>query len=175
MLWPHTWAHKNIRNIFMAFYSNATYRVVVPADDDWVLVVTDGVLKNDWVLVVDRTSHGSEIRAVWCVAICVRPIYMMTSPNEDIFRVTGLCARNSQVTGEFPAQRPVTRSFDVLFDLRLNKRLSKQLCGWWFETPSSSLWRHCNDIGAFDRLNQGALKFWFEIETGSLRPDPTPK
>ena len=28
-------------------------------------------------------------------------------------------------TGEFPTQRPVTRSFDVFFDLRLNKRLSK--------------------------------------------------
>ena len=35
------------------------------------------------------------------------------------------CAGNSQVTAEFPAQRPVTRSFDVFFDLRLNKRLSK--------------------------------------------------
>ena len=43
-------------------------------------------------------------------------------------------------TGEFPAQRPVTRSFDVFFDLRLNKRLSKQSRGWWFETPSRSLW-----------------------------------
>ena len=30
------------------------------------------------------------------------------------------------VTNEFPAQRPVTRNFDVFFDLRLNKRLSKQ-------------------------------------------------
>ena len=46
--------------------------------------------------------------------------------------------------GEFPAQRPVTRSFDVFFDLRLNKRLSKQSWGRWFETPSRSLWRHCN-------------------------------
>ena len=36
--------------------------------------------------------------------------------------------------GEFPAQRPVTRSFDVFFDLRLNKQLSKQPWGWWFET-----------------------------------------
>ena len=43
-----------------------------------------------------------------------------------------------------PAQRPVTRSFDVFFDLRLNLRLSKQLWGWWFETPSWSLWRQCN-------------------------------
>ena len=46
-----------------------------------------------------------------------------------------LCAGNSPVTGEFPLQRPVTRSFDVFFDLRLNKRLSKQSWGWRFETP----------------------------------------
>ena len=39
-----------------------------------------------------------------------------------------ICAGNSPVSGEFPAQKPVTRSFDVFFDLRLNKRLSKQ---WW--------------------------------------------
>ena len=57
-----------------------------------------------------------------------------------------ICAGNSPVTGEFPAQRPVTRSFDVYFDLHLNKQLSKQLWGWWFETHSWSLWRHCNVI-----------------------------
>ena len=45
----------------------------------------------------------------------------------------------------FPTQRPVTRSFDIFFDLRLNKRLSKQPWGWWFETPSWSLWRQCNE------------------------------
>ena len=56
-----------------------------------------------------------------------------------------LCAGNSPVTGEFPSQRPVTRSFDAFFDLRLNKRLSKQSWGWWFETPSCSLWRNCNE------------------------------
>ena len=47
-------------------------------------------------------------------------------------------------TGEYPAQRPVTRSFDVFCDLRLNKRLSKQPWGWWIETPPWSLWCHCN-------------------------------
>ena len=57
-----------------------------------------------------------------------------------------LCAGNSPVTGEFPAQRPVTRSFDVFFDLCLNKRLSKQSWSWWFETPSHPLWRHCNEL-----------------------------
>ena len=54
-----------------------------------------------------------------------------------------ICAGNSPVTDEFPTQRPVTRSFDVIFDLRLNKRLSKQSWGWWFETLSRSFWRHC--------------------------------
>ena len=47
-------------------------------------------------------------------------------------------------TGEFPSQRPVTRSFDVFFDLRL-KRLSNQSCGWCFQMALNSLWRHCND------------------------------
>ena len=55
-----------------------------------------------------------------------------------------LCVGNSPVTGEFPSQRPVTRSFDMFFDLRLNNRLSKQSWGWWFETPARSLWRNCN-------------------------------
>ena len=56
-----------------------------------------------------------------------------------------ICAGNSPVSGEFPAQRPVTQSFDVFFDLRLNERLSKQSLGWWFETPSHPLWRQNND------------------------------
>ena len=43
-----------------------------------------------------------------------------------------------------PHKRPVTRSFDVFFDMRLNKRLSKQSWGWWFETPLRSWWRYCN-------------------------------
>ena len=48
------------------------------------------------------------------------------------------------ITSEFPAQRPVTRSFGFFFDLRLNKRLSKQSWDCWFEMPPRSLWRHCN-------------------------------
>ena len=55
-----------------------------------------------------------------------------------------ICAGNSLVPGEFSTQRPVTRSCDVFFDLRLNKRLSKQSWGWWFETLSRPLWRQCN-------------------------------
>ena len=60
---------------------------------------------------------------------------------ETFSALLALCAGNSPVTGEFPSQRPVTRSFDVFLDLHL----SKQSWGWWFETPSRSLWRHSNE------------------------------
>ena len=51
---------------------------------------------------------------------------------ETFSMLLALCAGNSLVTGEFPSQRPVTRSFDVFID-HLNKRLGKQSWGWWFE------------------------------------------
>ena len=66
-----------------------------------------------------------------------------------------LCAGNSPVSGEFPAQRPMKRSFDVFFDLRLTKRLSKHSRGWWFETLSRSLSRHCNDLSISKSIFQG--------------------
>ena len=52
---------------------------------------------------------------------------------------------NPPITSVFPSQGPVTQRFGVLFDLRLNKQLSKQSRRRWFETQSRSLWRHCND------------------------------
>ena len=63
---------------------------------------------------------------------------------ETFATTLAICAGNSPVPGEFPVQRPVTRSFDVFFDLCLNKRLNKLSWGWWFETPSCPLWRHRN-------------------------------
>ena len=41
---------------------------------------------------------------------------------ESCSALPALCEGNSLVTGEFPSQRPVTRSFDVFFDLRLSKQ-----------------------------------------------------
>ena len=52
---------------------------------------------------------------------------------ETFSALLAICAGNSPVPDEFPTQRPVMRSFDVFLDLRLNKRLSKQSWGWWFE------------------------------------------
>ena len=78
---------------------------------------------------------------------------------ETFSALLALCAGKSPATGEFPSQRPVIRSFDVFFDLHLNKWLSKQSRRRWFKqsrrrwfkqskhrwlvTPSPSLWCHC--------------------------------
>ena len=51
---------------------------------------------------------------------------MMTSLNVNIFRVSGPVCGEFPFIGEFPSKRPVMQSFDVLFDMRLNKRFSKQ-------------------------------------------------
>ena len=65
---------------------------------------------------------------------------------ETFSELLAICAGNSPVPAEFLAQKPVTRNFDVFFDLRLNKQRSKQPWGWWFETLSCPLWRHCNAV-----------------------------
>ena len=92
------------------------------------------------------------------------PKFMMTSSNGNIFRVTGHLCGEFTGPGEFPAQRPVMRTFDVFFDLRLNNRLSKQSWGWWFEMQSCSLWRHCNVAGMLiDFTKQIAIMQWVQI------------
>ena len=61
-----------------------------------------------------------------------------------------LCERNPLVTGGFPSQRPVTRTFEVSFDVSLNKLLDKQLSSWWLETPRRSfvvtMYRWCCNL-----------------------------
>ena len=75
---------------------------------------------------------------------------------ETFSALLAICVGNSSVSGELSAQRPETRSFNVFFDLRLNKPLSKQRRGWWFETLSRPLWRHGND---FD-INQHSTHYF---------------
>ena len=71
------------------------------------------------------------------------------------FRVLALCEGNPPVTGGFPSQIPVTRSFDTFFDRRWNKRLSKQSRRRCFETSSRWLWRHCNATARIDTAAPG--------------------
>ena len=105
---------------------------------------------------------------------------MMTSSNGNIFRVTGLLCGEFTGPGEFPSQRPVTRSFDVFSDLRLNKRLSKQSQGWWFQTQSRSLWRYCNALlfctwcglhfGNFPNVYHSNISIWLLLTDANFVP-----
>ena len=121
--------------------------------------------KDHGVLLLNRLSHTSV--GIWfvlllysltieiyikttCGLICktipqLMPGMMTPSNGNHISALLALCAGNSPVTGEFPAQRPVTPgTLMFFFDLRLNQQLSKHWRRRWFETPSHSLWRHFN-------------------------------
>ena len=63
---------------------------------------------------------------------------------ETFSTLLAICAGNSPVSSEFPTQRPVTRSFDIFFDLRLGEQLNKHSWDWWLETPLRPLWRQSN-------------------------------
>ena len=92
---------------------------------------------------------------------------------ETFSALLAIYAGNSPVPGEFPALRPVTRSFDISFDLRRNKRLNKQSWGWWFETLLRPLWRQCNEfypcisLSGAGVVTAGMIKPWtvFVIES----------
>ena len=89
--------------------------------------------------------------------------WIMMSSHGNIFRVTGPLQGNPLVRDGFPSQRPVTRNFDVSFDLRLNKWLSKRSRRWRFETPSRWLWRHCNDNWLYFGLG-----YWYLFVTNLI-------
>ena len=84
----------------------------------------------------------------------------LTTPHDDVSAKLAIFPGNSSVTGEFPAQRPVTRSFDVFLVLRPNKRLSKQSRGWWFQMHSRPLWRHCNLSASLPGVVRLASRRW---------------
>ena len=113
---------------------------------------------------ISMGEHSFHIHGGALISYIYMSCFMMTSSNGNMFCVIGFCAGNSlvtagnsPVTGEFPSYRPVTRSFDVFFALRLNKWLSKQSIRRWFETLSRSLWRHCNVVTNSDPVIQAAV------------------
>ena len=104
-------------------------------------------------------SKTSFIYSVWNIALRTRVAITQVRQRPQRFLWTwwrhqmetfsallALCAGIPLVTGGFPSQGPVTRSFGVFFHLRLNKRLGKHSRRQWFETPSRSLWGHCNKM-----------------------------
>ena len=91
-------------------------------------------IKNKWLILSFVIAFHCQLPSFHCST-------WWRHQMETFSALLAICAGYSPVTGEFPAQRPVTWSFDVFFDLLL----SKQSWGWWFETPSCPLWRHSNE------------------------------
>ena len=102
-----------------------------------ILQLLDGIILMLRLYNAEYVDHD----AVYLIQYAHDWLYMMTSSNGNIFRVTG------SLRGEFTGRqwRPVKRIIDVFVELRLNRRLRKQSWGWWLETPSRPLWRHCNE------------------------------
>ena len=130
---------------------------------DRIVKMLTVVYKNDkiyWQKITDMLCKMSLYSFIW-TSHGTTPCWR--HPMETFSSVLVLCAGNSPVTGEFPAQRPVTWSFDVFFLIwTLNKRLSKQSWSWWFETPTCSLWRHWNVVWGYWAINTLQRKCHFD-------------
>ena len=112
-----------------------------------------------WIQAYDDEC-GPSVFNVLMTQSCVVGL-MMTAWNGNIIHITGPLWGDSpsqrasyveDVTIGFPSKCPAMWTFDVFFDVRLNKRLSKQSRCRWFDMPPRSLWHDCNDPGIGRRL-----------------------
>ena len=146
-LWGESTGHQWIFLLKKQYYSTLMFSLSWAWTNCWRLK------QNTEIVSMSRHHHGSTSFTWW------------RHQMETFSALLALCAGNSPVTGEFPAQRPVTWSFDVFFDLRLNKWFSKQSWGWWFETSSHSLWCHCNEKTVFNVFRSPLSSFCAEKPT----------
>ena len=100
----------------------------IPSHIYWCIIFFTVMIQFVGVSFWNLHIMGTQLIRFWLVNLwlCNRIVSLWRYQIETCCALLAICAGNSPVTGEFPAQRPVTRSFDVSFDLRLNKRLSKQ-------------------------------------------------
>ena len=109
---------------------------------------------------VSRAGTSSYIpQLLWDVVTCPCPWCLLLAQRSWIMGMHDDVIKWKQFPRCWPCVRIIHRSpvnshhkgqwrgaYDVFFHLCLNKRLSKQWWGRWFETPSRSLWRHCNGL-----------------------------
>ena len=136
------WVKSRTEIIEISFYITST---VLNKRSGWHFLCN--TLWNCWITNLSLTINAFHY------SFYVSKVSWWRHQMETFSALLALCAGNSPDPGEFPSQRPVTRSFDVFFDMRLYKRLSKQSWGWLFETQSRSLCRHCNgELYVWDAL-----------------------
>ena len=114
---------------------------IVRSDDKSSELTIDGVV----VCPFASDQSPPVVLAMWLTVCCARDGNKSWRHQIETFSaLLALCAGNSPVTGEFPAQRLVTRSFDAFLSAP-EFPVGKQSWGWWCETSSHLLWRHYND------------------------------
>ena len=114
---------------------------------DFQIVILNLKTIASGVRLCNQILNTRSIRQIW---------FMMTSLNGNISALLALCEGNHWSPMDSPQKRPVTRSFDVFFDLSLKRQLSKQSRRWSFETPSHSLWCHCKVLFILDLCHSSA-------------------
>ena len=115
------------------------------------LANTNGIYNDKWR--ENTTLRYQNGHIIFAIVRDLRKFYSIRkcqlswwiNQTERFSTLLDLCAGTSPGTGEFPSKRLVTWSFDIFFDLPLNKRLSKESRRRRFETPPRSLWHHCNE------------------------------
>ena len=114
---------------------------IICASYQFSIVVT--IVDPNWICLI---KHSIKVCTWWC------------HQRETFSALLALCEGNPQVISGFPSQRPVMQSFDVFFDVCLNKQLSKQSRYWWFEKAFiiTSLW-WANEINIW---KQGSFWVW---------------
>ena len=109
------------------------------------------------ILVVEFATVANRTAAIWSV--------MLTSSNGSIFRVTGPLWGESTGDRWIPRAKASDASFDVFYELRLIKRLSKQSRRWWFETSSRPLCHY--DIIVMITIHLNVTYYFFRLIKGS--------
>ena len=99
------------------------------------------------------TKYNNVTKAIW---------YM--NSRETINHDDVIKWKHFPLTGGYPSQRPVTRSFDVVYDERLNKRLSKPSKCRWFETPENQ-WLYIHQLTTVNYQCLGKKKLITETIT----------
>ena len=124
----------------------------------WYVPWHDVPIKQSWSIWIDRywrtTNSKHKLCTLWDAWHFYLSITWWRHQIEQFTTLLTLGVENRPVNGyEFPAQRPVMRSFDVFFDLHLEKRLSKQSWGWWLDTSlvialimTSMQWKSVNNF-----------------------------
>ena len=110
---------------------------------------------------IERGFLGFKLKHLFTLAFTKSKSPWWRHQKGNIFRVIGPLWEDSTDHRWLSS----ARSFDVLFDLCLDKRLSEQSRRRWFETPSRSWWRHCNDHNWHCNNYQFKHKIWIIFQS----------